>query len=110
VVTGEAKDIAEAAQILRIIRANAPAPGAGGAAAGAARIPLDRLKAGRTGDNPALPGEPLTPGVEDYVVEGAGWVVNMIRIPGEQTVNLKVTIAEVNRAAARSIGLNFTLI
>src|SRR5204863_3523749 len=36
-------------------------------------------------------------------------VINMIKVPGEQQVMLKVTVAEVNRAAARSIGVNFSI-
>ncbi|HAY79923.1 MAG TPA: secretion system protein [Planctomycetaceae bacterium] len=35
-------------------------------------------------------------------------VINLLRIPGEQQVMLRVTVAEVNRNAARSIGLNFS--
>jgi pilus assembly protein CpaC len=34
-------------------------------------------------------------------------IVNLLRIAGEQQVMLRVTVAEVNRQAARSIGLNF---
>ena len=37
------------------------------------------------------------------------YVINQLRIPGEQQVMLHVTVAEINRAAARSIGLNFTV-
>lgn len=110
VVTGQAHDIAEASQILKIIRANAQSP-MGGGHSSTGRIPTDRVRANRDPNNPVEPaGQALTPGVDDYLIEGAGWIVNMIRIPGEQTVNLKVTIAEVNRTAARSIGLNFTLL
>jgi pilus assembly protein CpaC len=108
VVTGHAKDIAEAAQIIKIIRANSSAPGGHTRAAG---IPLDRQRPGRDPNNPSEPaGQALTPGYEDYVLDGASWIVNMLKVPGEQTVNLKVTIAEVNRTAARAIGLNFALL
>ncbi|QDV45855.1 Type II secretion system protein D precursor [Stieleria neptunia] len=34
-------------------------------------------------------------------------IINQLKIVGEQQVMLKVTVAEVNRSAARSIGLNF---
>lgn len=34
-------------------------------------------------------------------------IINQMKIVGEQQVMLKVTVAEVNRSAARSIGLNF---
>src|SRR5262249_37557041 len=36
-------------------------------------------------------------------------VVNMMRVIGEQQVLLQVQVVEVNRAAARSIGLNFAV-
>ena len=34
-------------------------------------------------------------------------IINQLKVVGEQQVMLKVTVAEVNRSAARSIGLNF---
>ena len=34
-------------------------------------------------------------------------IINQMKVVGEQQVMLKVTVAEVNRSAARSIGLNF---
>jgi pilus assembly protein CpaC len=37
-------------------------------------------------------------------------VVNLLRVPGEQQVMLRVTVAEVNRSAARNIGLNFQVV
>jgi len=36
-------------------------------------------------------------------------VVSLLRVPGEQQVMLRVTVAEVDRAAARSIGVNFSI-
>jgi pilus assembly protein CpaC len=36
-------------------------------------------------------------------------IINLLQIPGEQQVMLRVTVAEVNRTAARSIGLNFSV-
>lgn len=95
VVQGQAKDIAEAAQILRIARSNAP----------------------RTDDktNPANPNLAIDQGLSSrdryqYLQNTAGpYVINLMRIPGEQQVMLKVTVAEINRSAARSIGLNFTI-
>ncbi|MBX7104778.1 MAG: pilus assembly protein N-terminal domain-containing protein [Gemmataceae bacterium] len=110
VVTGQVKDIAESTKILQIIRANAPSPGSRGMS-NAANIPADRQKAGRDPNSPTEPvGQPVTPGYDEYMIDGASWIVNMLKVPGEQTVNLRVTIAEVNRTAARSIGANFTLI
>lgn len=102
VVSGHAKDVADAFQILRIARANAPQAG------GAATIPIGQL-------NVTLPAEALagqeptadTPGLQNYLLAGGPNVVNMLRVGGEQQVMLKVCVAEVNRAAARSIGINF---
>jgi len=108
IITGQAHDVAEAAAILQIVRSNAPAPGLGGS--GAARIPVDRPTVGRDPNNPTEATGPLVPGYDQYVLEGANWIVNLLKVPGEQTVNMRVTIAEVNRTAARSIGVNFTLI
>ncbi|HKB06591.1 MAG TPA: pilus assembly protein N-terminal domain-containing protein, partial [Gemmataceae bacterium] len=131
VVRGQAKDVAEATQILRIVRANAPGadrdrgrdggaggagdpragmPGAPGAAAeaDAKKVPLTNIN---VNFNPGDPTNPYgTPGLESYQASGGPNVINLIRIPGEQQVMLRVTVAEVNRAAARSIGLNFSII
>lgn len=113
VISGHVKDIFDANQILRLVRANAPAPtrdGMGGHSQ-ASRIPVDRQAAGKDPNETAGGKQlPWSPGLENYLVDGPAWLVNLLRIPGEQQVNLKVTLAEVNRAAARSIGLNFTLI
>jgi pilus assembly protein CpaC len=102
-VCGQAKDIAEANAIIRVVQANAP----GGnprdrADLNAARIPVgDPTAVGVDGVNAV--------GLENYMVAGGLSVVNMLRVPGEQQVSLQVTVAEVNRAAARAIGLNFNI-
>ncbi|MGI9474793.1 MAG: type II and III secretion system protein family protein [Rubripirellula sp.] len=36
-------------------------------------------------------------------------IINQLKVVGEQQVMLKVTVAEINRSAARSIGLNFSV-
>jgi pilus assembly protein CpaC len=101
VLSGQAKDIADATQILRIVRANAPPE------QHAARIPVNSVNLVTTpGDLAALGG---TPGLENYFISGSSNVINLLRITGEQQVMLKVTVAEVNRAAARSIGVNFSI-
>ena len=43
------------------------------------------------------------------MLAGSPNVIDNLKIPGEQQVCLKVTVAEVNRAAARSIGLDFSI-
>jgi pilus assembly protein CpaC len=102
VVTGQVKDAVEATQILQILRANAPTSGP----QGAANIPVQQavLNLGAGGVDP-ITGE-LRQSLDSYVIQGEQNVINLLRIPGEQQVMLKVTVAEVSRAAARSIGLN----
>jgi pilus assembly protein CpaC len=46
---------------------------------------------------------------DQFELGGAPYIVNLLKIDGEQQVMLRVTVAEVNRAAARSIGMNFTI-
>ncbi len=105
-VSGQAKDIAEATAILRIVRANAPG---GNDGPDAAQIPVQNISLNVNADmNPQDPAAP--PALRDFLLAGGPNVINLIRVPGEQQVMLKVTVAEVNRAAARSIGLNFTLV
>ena len=41
------------------------------------------------------------------LLQGNPNIVNQLRVPGEQQVMLMVTVAEVNRAALRSIGVDF---
>jgi pilus assembly protein CpaC len=101
-VSGQAHDIYDATQILRILRANAPTTGA-------QRPPVSTV--GAVPGNPLDPTNPTgTPGQESYILEGGPNVINNLRIPGEQQVMLRVTVAEVNRAAARTIGVNFSFI
>lgn len=100
VVSGHCKDITDATKILQIVRAHAPAPAGQQHAPQAAQIPADKSKA----TAPTAP-----PGVEDYQLEGNSYIVNLLQINGEQQVMLRVTVAEVNRAAARSIGMNFSI-
>jgi pilus assembly protein CpaC len=102
VVSGQAKDISEAAQILRIVRAQAPAEPP------AARIPVDRIDLTVTPD-PLNPDQTIPQGLQNFLVSGGANVINLLRVPGEHQVMLRVTVAEVNRAALRSIGLNFNI-
>lgn len=109
VVRGQAKDIAEATQIIRIIKANAPGdPRDESGIPEAKKVPVTAVNVNLT------PGDPLnpsgTPGLDSYELAGGSKIINLIRIPGEQQVMLRVTVAEVNRAAARSIGLNFAFL
>jgi pilus assembly protein CpaC len=126
VVTGQAKDIVEASQILQIVGANAPGqarnlgviPGQGPAGA----IPLGTTQASAMGVNPATgalnavsetnPGGTVvdgSPTLSNYQLSSLQNVINLLRVPGEQQVMLKVTVAEIDRAASRSIGMDFSV-
>ena len=122
VVTGQAKDIVEAAQILQIVSANAPGqartqgllPGQGPAGA----IPLTQVAT--TGINPytvntlsqTIPGVAGSelPTLANYQLAVGANVINLLRVPGEQQVMLKVTVAEVDRAASRTVGVDFSVL
>ena len=96
-VSGNAKDAAQAAQILGVVRAHTPMENT---------APHTTLKVAQNeGEQPNS-----TVSTAEQLLEAAGPnVVNMLRVPGEQQVMLRVTVAEVNRAAARSIGLNCSI-
>jgi len=98
-VTGQAHDIFEATQILKIVVANTP---------GATKIPSEGLANTPRPETPNAK-EGATPGQGNYISSGSPSVINMMRIGGVQQVMLRVVVAEVNRSAARSIGLNFSL-
>lgn len=107
VVSGQAKDAVEATKILQVIRAAVPANPADRAAQSrnpAANLPLNLA----TG----LPFDPFgrgNPSLEDYIVQGESNIIDLLKIPGEQQVALKVTVAEISRTAARSMGINFSI-
>jgi len=97
VVSGTVKDVAEGTQILRIVRANVSQGGE------AAKVPVGAPAAA------AGPDSPQAPATEDFQSAGGTNVINLLHVPGEQQVMLRVTVAEINRTAARSIGLNFSI-
>lgn len=88
-VCGDAKDIAEANMIMRMVTSNI--------------LP-------ETADAPDLSrsatADPINQ-VNRVIPALHRQVVNMLRVVGEQQVMLQVQVVEVDRAAARSIGLNF---
>jgi len=107
VVSGYAKDFVDAGQIIKLVQAQGNNMVRGGVRArDVARIPVDRQKT-----NPSELGPDGLPpaGTDQFEVGGAPYVVNLLKVGGEQQVMLRVTVAEVNRAAARSIGMNFTI-
>jgi len=110
VVRGQAKDVIQAGRILAIVSENVPRP--------ASRQRVENLNFNISRTSFALDGDQTVglqaQGLADDILRRATLggnpnVINMLQIPGEQTVMLRVTVAEVNRSAARSIGLNFSI-
>ncbi|PQO38048.1 type II and III secretion system protein family protein [Blastopirellula marina] len=103
IVRGQAKDALEAMQILRVIAANSPSTNA--------RTEVR--------DGEVVLRDDTVPTVTDQVIQQniqavnrqlrAANIVNLLQIPGDQQVMLKVTVAEVNRTAARELGIDFTM-
>ncbi len=92
IVRGQARDAEEAAQILAVLRGTS-----GGFAEG--------FGGGLLGLNPAVSGPAARiPGAEDMPQMT---IVNMLTVPGEHQVMLKVRIAELSRTALRELGVNF---
>ncbi len=105
-VRGEAKDIVEAAQLIQLVAANAPN-----------NTNVEPLNVGSLNlvVNPASIGQATisTPGEANGLLESLAQrnpnLINLLRVSGEQQVMLKVTLAEINRTAARAIGVNFSI-
>jgi pilus assembly protein CpaC len=100
VVRGECKDVVEAAQILRIV---------------ADHSPTRRRTAVNPSNNvnvtfiPGLGDQAAAVDAIRQLLAGNPNMVNLLRVPGEQQVMLMVTVAEVDRTAARTIGLDFSI-
>ena len=101
-VRGQAKDFIEANQILKLI---------------ASFIPEDDVAEQGNSQTNQLINNPnglqagfdsLAGTVNSFSTRNrTSKVINLLSVPGSQQVMLRVTVAEVNRSAARSIGLNF---
>jgi pilus assembly protein CpaC len=116
VISGEAKDAIEATQIIQLIRT-----GGGGTSAGVAQNPV--LQQNPAGSNvtlnlfnpnalgylPGIPEGQTRPDLSNYILQGESNIINLLRIPGEQQVMLKVAVAEMTRGAARSIGFSYAI-
>jgi pilus assembly protein CpaC len=103
IVSGQAKDISEASKILTVVREQAPQQTPPN------RIPVDRIDVTVTPD-PNNPDQTIAQGLQNFVVSGGANIINMLRVPGEQQVMLRVQVAEVQRSALRSIGMNFAVL
>jgi len=138
VVRGEAKDVVEAMQILGIVAEHSPVSNrrrglsqySRGGGGGSPNVNLN-LSLGAGYQEAAINGlanslQGLTPGSNlslnagagqeraalnaiQQILTGAPNIVNLLRVPGEQQVMLMVTVAEVNRTAARTIGMDFSI-
>jgi pilus assembly protein CpaC len=105
VVSGRVRDAVQGAQILRIIRSNTnensdqrSGTASPSSIPDASTVPL----AGANGLEQAV-------SLDNFRASGGPSIINMLEVAGEQQVQLRVIVAEVNRAAARSIGMNFSL-
>ncbi len=108
-VSGQARDAIEMSQILQVL------VGARGVAAGVRRVSPVRTASSFVdfSNNEALDAESQeadSRSLVDPVALAQAGIINLMRVPGEQQVMLRVTVAEVNRSAARSLGLNFNAI
>ena len=106
-VSGEARDATEMAQILQVLI------GVRGVAAGVRTVTPSTTISSVTNfstnqDLDLQRQEAENRSLIDPVALAQAGIVNLIRVPGEQQVMLRVTVAEVNRTAARSLGLDFT--
>ena len=106
-VSGEARDATEMAQILQVLI------GVRGVAAGVRTVTPSTTISSVTNfstnqDLDLQRQEAENRSLIDPVALAQAGIVNLMRVPGEQQVMLRVTVAEVNRTAARSLGLDFT--
>ena len=110
-VRGQAKDVIEAEQIIKIIAQSAlatkePQPQAVNVNVSQSQGGLAAF--GATPDTGTAT-RSLQQSIRNSLIPGYEGVINMLEIPGVQQVMLRVIVAEVNREAARSIGLNFSV-
>ena len=92
IIRGQARDEEEATQILSIVQANAGGGQGGGLGGGIAQTVADGPVADAFPDASELPASNL---------------INMLEVPGEKQVMLKVRIAELKRSAVRTLGADF---
>jgi len=95
IVRGQARDEQEAIQIMSIIRENAQQLGAG-------------MGGGGGNINPVGAGGAAAQPFPDASTLPTSNLINMLVIPGEKQVLLKVRIAELKRSAIRELGADFS--
>lgn len=134
IVRGQARDIEDATQILRVVANNVPGGNNDKAPFDPNSVLAGKNSAGSESDNTSIPGlkstinsfSALNAGdlVDAGGIEGVltgnlstgvntrllnSRVINMLEIAGVHQVMLKVTVAEVNRSAARAIGADLSI-
>jgi pilus assembly protein CpaC len=117
VLSGEAKDAIEATRILQVLTRN-------NYGQQAAQNPVLNNPAGGTNINlnlggspyplqgafiPGIPEGQIRPDLSNYILPGESNIINLLRIPGEQQVMLKCTLASVHRGAAREMGIGWSI-
>lgn len=96
IIRGQARDEQEAIEIMSIVRENSQQlPGGFGGGGGGGRNPVG---ADGTAAQPFPDGSTLP----------TSNIINMLTVPGEKQVLLKVRIAELKRSAVRELGANFS--
>ena len=94
IIRGQARDEEEATQILSIVQANAGGGQGGGLGGGIAQT---------------VAGGPVADAFPDASELPASNLINMLEVPGEKQVMLKVRIAELKRSAVRTLGADFNI-
>ncbi|MCA9207903.1 MAG: pilus assembly protein N-terminal domain-containing protein [Planctomycetales bacterium] len=108
VVQGQAKDAIEAGQILSLLAQTRGGRGGGSPLAAEPNTTVSQIFIDR--DPLAMEDrDALRDSVVDPAALQQAGIVNLLQIPGEQQVSLRVTVAEVNRSALRSIGADMQI-
>ena len=100
VVKGEARDPQQASNIMKLIESSQVAGGANSGGLGASLLGLQQ-EDGQNGDG----GDQILRGT----AVNAGRIINLLKVPGQFQVMLKVKIAEINRTAGRNLGVSFAV-
>jgi pilus assembly protein CpaC len=108
VVRGQAKDAIESSQILSLLSRHSPRGGRDQSGQNVQLVQRTEIYQDRDPLWDEEQAAARTTVIDQQVLSRAG-IVNLLEIPGEQQVMLRVTVAEVNRTALRSIGLNFSI-
>ncbi|WP_146531103.1 type II and III secretion system protein family protein [Novipirellula artificiosorum] len=107
IVRGQASDAIEMSQILQILTgARGVSPGISPTVQQTSLLQAENFQ---SAEATALyeTDDAFVKRIIDPIALAQAGIINQMKIVGEQQVMLKVTVAEVNRSAARSIGLNF---